>query len=122
MNPLVEAYVNHVGRIRVVHSLPGRLRVNIGGVKQYPEAAAKFADLFRERLLKLPGVTSAELCLVTGNLLLRYDPEKTCEAVIRAWLETSWQAFLRFLKGLGDVSGPDEPGVAAAVARFVATL
>ena len=54
MNPLIQAYLKCVGGIRIVHSLPGRVRVAIGGVRQYPELAAKFAGLFRDRVLKRP--------------------------------------------------------------------
>jgi len=122
MNPLIQAYLKCVGGIRVVHSLPGRVRVAIGGVRQYPALAARFAGIFRDCVLKRPGVTDAELCLVTGNLLVRYDPEKTCEAEITAWLDSSWRAFTLFLGGLGDVDVADEAGVSAAVSRFVATL
>ena len=122
MNPLIKAYLKCVGGIRVVHSLPGRVRVAVGGVRQYPELAAKFAGLFRDCVLKRPGVTGAELCLVTGNLLVRYDPDKTCEAEITAWLDSSWRSFTLFLGGLGDVDRMDEAGVSAAVARFAATL
>ena len=122
MNPLIQAYLKCVGGIRVVHSLPGRVRVAIGGVRQYPALAARFAGIFRDCVLKRPGVTDAELCLVTGNLLVRYDPERTCEAEITAWLDSSWRAFTLFLGGLGDVDVADEAGVSAAVSRFVATL
>ena len=122
MNPLIQAYLKCVGGIRIVHSLPGRVRVAIGGVRQYPELAAKFAGIFRDCVLKRPGVTDAELNLVTGNLLVHYDPNKTCEAEITVWLDSSWKAFVLFLNGLGDVDTMDEAGVAAAVSRFVATL
>ncbi|MDO5311951.1 MAG: hypothetical protein Q4G55_00930 [bacterium] len=122
VNPLIQAYLKCVGGIHVVHSLPGRIRVAINGVRQYPELAAKFAGIFRDCVLKRPGVTDAELNLVTGNLLVRYDPNKTCEAEITVWLDSSWKAFILFLNGLGDVDAMDEAGVAAAVARFVATL
>lgn len=122
MNPLIQAYLKCVGKIRVVHSLPGRVRVNISGVRQYPALAARFSGLFRERLLKLPGVTAAELCLATGNLLIRYETAQTCEAEIVAWLDAAWHAYLLFLNGLGDLDRLDEAGVDAAVARFVAGL
>ena len=122
MNPLIQAYLKCVGGVRVVHSLPGRVRVAIGGVRQYPALAARFAGIFRDCVLKRPGVTDAELCLVTGNPLVRYDPERTCEAEITAWLDSSWRAFTLFLGGLGDVDVADEAGVSAAVSRFVATL
>jgi len=122
MNPLIQAYLNRVGRIRVVHATPGRLRVAIGGVRQYPALAEKFAGLFCDRILKQPGVTAAELSVLTGNLLVRYDATKTCEAEVIAWLDSSWTSFTQFLGALGDIDSPDDPGVAAAVTRFLATL
>lgn len=122
MNPLIQAYLSRVGRIRVVHAIPGRLRVAIGGVRQYPALAEKFAEPFCDRIRKRPGVTAAELSALTGNLLVRYDATKTCEAEVVAWLDASWTAFTQFLGALGDVDSPDGPGVAAAVARFLGTL
>ena len=122
MNPLVQAYLQHMGRIRVVHAIPGRLRVAIGGVRQYPALAERFAGRFCDRIRAQPGVTDAELSVLTGNLLVRYDAAKTCEAEVVAWLDSSWTAFMRFLGALGDVDSPDDPGVDAAVARFLATL
>ena len=122
MNPLIQAYLKCVGRIRVVHAIPGRLRVAINGVRQYPELAKKFAGRFCDRILKRPGVTSAELNLITGNLLVRYDVAKTCEAEIVSWLDSSWNAFTLFLGGLGDVDSIDDAGVSAAVERFLKGL
>lgn len=122
MNPLIQAYLKCVGKIRIVHSLPGRVRVNINGVRQYPDLAQKFSGIFIQRLQKLPGIEAAELCLMTGNLLIRYDVAKTCEAEIMAWLDSAWNAFILFLNGLGDIDAMDEAGVAAAVSRFVSTL
>ncbi len=122
MNPLIQAYLKCVGKIRIVHSLPGRVRVNINGVRQYPDLAQKFSGIFIQRLQKLPGIETAELCLMTGNLLIRYDVAKTCEAEIMAWLDSAWNAFILFLNGLGDIDAMDEAGVAAAVSRFVSTL
>lgn len=122
MNPLIQAYLKCVGKIRIVHSLPGRVRVNINGVRQYPDLAQKFSGIFMQRLQKLPGIETAELCLMTGNLLIRYDVAKTCEAEIMAWLDSAWNAFILFLNGLGDIDAMDEAGVAAAVSRFVSTL
>lgn len=122
MNPLIQAYLKCVGKIRIVHSLLGRVRVNINGVRQYPDLAQKFSGIFIQRLQKLPGIETAELCLMTGNLLIRYDVAKTCEAEIMAWLDSAWNAFILFLNGLGDIDAMDEAGVAAAVSRFVSTL
>ena len=38
-DPLFRLWLSCVKKIRPVHSLPGRLRVQIYGVRQYPELA-----------------------------------------------------------------------------------
>lgn len=122
MNPLIQAYLKCVGGIRVVHSLPGRVRVAIHGARPYAALAAKFAPAFEARLCQQPGVTDAAFNVLTGTLLVHYDATKTCEAEITVWLDSAWKAFTLFLGELGAVDALDDAGVAAAVSRFVATL
>jgi copper chaperone CopZ len=54
-----------------VHSIPGRLRVKTALIKKNSGEAEKV-----ERLLKsIPGVQSLGINLVTGSVLVRYDPD-----------------------------------------------
>jgi copper chaperone CopZ len=53
-----------------VHSIPGRLRVKTALIKKNSGEAEKV-----ERLLKsIPGVQSLDINLLTGSVLVRYDP------------------------------------------------
>jgi copper chaperone CopZ len=53
-----------------VHSIPGRLRVKTALIKKNSGEAEKV-----ERLLKsIPGVQSLDISLLTGSVLVRYDP------------------------------------------------
>jgi Cu2+-exporting ATPase len=57
-------------RIVVLHSIPGRLRVRIPGLRRYPEIAA----LLESRLGAQRGVTSVETRLQEEFLIICYDP------------------------------------------------
>lgn len=66
------------GGARIVHSVPGRVRIN---VPDWPEeSASEFASRFRE----LPGVRQASANERTRNLLLAYDGELTSAEELRA--------------------------------------
>lgn len=77
MNPLIDLYLKCLKKIKVVHSLPGRLRVNIYGIREFPDLAKEYAPVLEKTVRNLSGVTSAELGTATGNLLINYDPAKT---------------------------------------------
>ena len=56
---------------RVVHSLPGRLRLHVG---PWPPGSE---GLLQRRLLEVDDVTSVRLNRITGNVLVLYDPQHT---------------------------------------------
>ena len=90
MNPLMNIAVLLAGKPKIVHSIAGRLRVNISGVRQFPDYAKKYADTFTAILERRAGVTSVSLCLITGNLLVVYDAKKTDEKSIMNWIAAAW--------------------------------
>jgi hypothetical protein len=55
-----------------LHSIPGRLRVKSTVIKKNPAEAAR-----AERLLKsIRGVRSSDVSVLTGSILISYDPTK----------------------------------------------
>ncbi len=59
------------GKGKVVHHLPGRLRLRVSSVKGNPAALAKIADT----LGSVDGVSATEVNPVTGGILVHYDPQ-----------------------------------------------
>jgi hypothetical protein len=55
--------------VRVMHALPGRVRVKIPRVKQNPELSRQA----REKLTQVPGIHKVEANHLTGSLLILYD-------------------------------------------------
>ena len=114
-NPLLQVWLSCVKKIKPVHSIPGRLRVNIYGVRQYPELAQEYASVLLDKTRHLPGVLSAELSVLTGNILLTYDVRKTTEHELLERLNTAWTALMQYFR---DVDQP-EMIVPEAIARVL---
>ena len=108
MNPLIDLYLKCLKKIKVVHSLPGRLRVNIYGIREFPDLVKEYAP--------------AELGTATGNLLINYDPAKTSEAELLLWLNSAWQKFSDFMQWMNENNVQDERSIAEAMERFLAKL
>jgi len=58
---------------RVLHEVPGRIRIQCPGMKHLSEEAAAI----RERLNALPGVRSVRVSALTENVLVQHDPGRT---------------------------------------------
>jgi hypothetical protein len=73
-------------RPRVEHSLPGRLRLRIPALKRIPEDQRSGSGLL-ERLFRVPGgVEEVQVDLRSGSVLIGYDPGRTTEEDILAFL------------------------------------
>ena len=57
-----------------IHHIPGRLRVRVGAVKRN----AQNARALQMAIQDMCGVTSVEVNLLTGSVLVRYDP-RACD-------------------------------------------
>jgi copper chaperone CopZ len=61
-----------------IHSIPGRLRIKSTLIKKNPAEAAKAKAL----LAPLPGIQNVDVNLLTGSVLVRYDPAAIAEGRI----------------------------------------
>lgn len=69
--------------------MPGRLRINITGVRQYPDIARRFVPAMEATLAAKHGIEKAEISPITGNLLIVYDVSQICETEILLWLDNA---------------------------------
>jgi hypothetical protein len=73
-------------RPRVVHSLPGRLRLRIPALKRLPEDAAHAEELLGRLLLVADGVNDVKMEHHTGSVVVVYDDGATSDEDIVAYL------------------------------------
>jgi hypothetical protein len=83
-------------QLRIVHALPGRIRVHVPRLSAAPHAAVQGA---LSRLRRLAGVRRVSASSVTGNVLVTYDPDSLDEGLLLAAL------------------GGERPGATASAAR-----
>src|SRR5947209_5446532 len=73
---------------RVLHSLPGRLRVHVAN------GEGNGQQRLERRLRRIPGVQSVQWNDITGNALIRFDPHTSdapaiVDAIVRLRAETN---------------------------------
>ena len=82
-------------RPRIVHRLPGRLRLHIPALKHVDPTQRDWALLWRDVLGGLAGFQSVEVNLVTANVLIHYDPDQLPERELIDFLEDVDRLVLR---------------------------
>ena len=98
MNSIQKTFVKLLGKPKIVHSMPGRLRINIWGLKNNPEYVAEYADALIGVLKSKKGISGVSLNQYTGNVLIEYVPKNITESEITGWIDTAWQTVLDALK------------------------
>ncbi|MBL6614183.1 MAG: hypothetical protein ISP45_09245 [Reyranella sp.] len=61
-----------MAKLKIVHQVPGRIRMKIPSAKGNPEQL----QAYKEVLSLIPGVEDIELNPVTGSVVLKYDPDR----------------------------------------------
>lgn len=79
--------IGQLMKIKVSHSLPGRLRLKVSSLKLIPKEYVIYERFIDESLKKLNGVTSVEINNLTGSILVIYDVNITYEKKILRWIE-----------------------------------
>ncbi len=79
-----------LSKIKVLHSIPGRLRVSIPGMKKLNNSGyEKYEDIFLKILNDLPGIENISGNYVSGTLLIEYSTEIISDKVILEWMEVT---------------------------------
>ena len=79
--------IGQLMKIKVSHSLTGRLRLKVSSLKLIPKEYIVYEKFIDESLKKLDGVTSVEINNLTGSILVIYDVNITYEKKILRWIE-----------------------------------
>ena len=59
-------------KLRIIHALPGRLRIKLYQIKREPQVA----DFIQKRLSLISAIHCVEINEITGSILIQYDPEE----------------------------------------------
>ena len=78
-------------QIKVVHSIPGRLRLFVPNLSKVPEDLKKDDNEVKKLILSKKGIKSVEYSYITNKILLYYDPNLISEKEILEWMNKVWK-------------------------------
>lgn len=73
-------------RPRIVHRLPGRLRLSLPALKQVDHAQREWTFVWRDLLGSAAEIQTVEVNLTTGSMLIRYHADQLTETELLAFL------------------------------------
>ncbi|MGL5616425.1 MAG: HMA2 domain-containing protein [Sarcina sp.] len=79
--------ISQLMKIKVSHSLPGRVRFKVSSLKMIPEEYKIYEKFIGESLKKLKGIESVETNILTGSILVTYDENLLYEKKLLAWVD-----------------------------------
>lgn len=100
-----------INRPKVVHRLPGRLRVHVPFLQKLPAGQQDRADQIAE-LLSIPAeIESASANLMTGNALICFDSAKVTENDLLEYLRSMFEIFVRNRASFEGITPDDDDRV-----------
>lgn len=74
-------------KIKVSHSIPGRVRLKVSSLKLVPEEYRIYQKFINDALRKLDGIKTVEVNNITGSILVTYDENILYEKKILRWID-----------------------------------
>ena len=74
-------------QIKVVHRLPGRLRLSVPLLETLPSDWLRYTTDLVSIIKRKQGIEALELSVVTGRVLIRYDPQQINQPQVLEWIQ-----------------------------------
>ncbi len=84
---------------RVVHRLPGRVRIHIRALERLSSRWHQYSAPVAELVKIKQGIQDTNIQPATGNVLITYDADTLAEKDIFEWLESMAKIFLNNIRG-----------------------
>jgi len=95
-------------RPRVIHRLPGRLRVHVPALRRVAVAFREVVDSLLVGFALPEGIHSVEVSYATGNLLICYSCEQVGEKEVLDWLLVVRKVVGQVLERFADMDEDEE--------------
>lgn len=79
--------ISQLMKIKISHSLPGRVRFKVGTLTMIPEEYKIYLKFINDALKKLNGVETVEVNDTTGSILVTYDTNLLYEKKLIRWID-----------------------------------
>ena len=108
-------------RPRVLHRLPGRLRLCFPALKQVDHVQREWAFVVRDLLGSPAEIQTVEVSLTTGSVLIRYRADQLTEKELLAFLRAVNHVVIRYWDRLAATPPAKLPDVLQRLGRAIRT-
>lgn len=95
MRALLRNTFLHFNKVKVVHSLPGRVRLSMPGLSQIPSELKTFEPRVTELIELAGGIEEVSYSYITNKVLLKYNNKVISEDGILEWMNIIWKEVVR---------------------------
>ena len=108
-------------RPRVIHHLPGRMRVHVPALRRVAASYRKLVDSLLVGFELPGGICSAQVSYPTGNLLILYDTGRVGEKEVLGWLFAVKEIVGQVLERFADMDAEEAERVGGRLLAFFRT-
>lgn len=84
---------------KVIHRVPGRLRVSVPAIRRIPSQFNGMANRLMDKVRLPDGVKTVDLNFISGNVLIHYHVNQTEEVGVMGWLNDLYVFLLSLENG-----------------------
>ena len=77
--------MTHFKQVKVVHHLPGRMRLYVPFLDRVSSEWRRYQSDLIEIIKVHKGIVDIEMSIITGRILIHYDPDRTNKSQILRW-------------------------------------
>ncbi|RDY23356.1 hypothetical protein CHF27_008630 [Romboutsia maritimum] len=90
--------IKHFARFKVVHTIPGRIRLKVSNASKIPKEAREYDRYVIQGIRILDGIEHVEFNYLTGSVLINYDTTKVYEDKVIKWINKVLEIVLQDIK------------------------
>lgn len=87
MKNLKKYVFKHFTKVKIVHSMPGRIRLKLVNVSNIPEEYCYYTRYLEDAISMLPGIKKVDFNHFIGTIIIEYHVDKLYERKILKWID-----------------------------------